>query len=82
MRDGLAAHGYTEPGTLKIEERFADYKFDRIPSLVQELEQQRVAVIVTHAAATLPVATGQHQVPVVYELRSLAPMAVNLKRCD
>jgi putative tryptophan/tyrosine transport system substrate-binding protein len=60
LRDGLAARGYTEPSTLKIEERFADYKPDRIPSLVQELEQQRVDIIVTHAAATLPVATGQH----------------------
>jgi hypothetical protein len=64
LRDGLAAQGYTEAGTLKIEERFADYKPDRIPSLVDELEQQRVDVIVTHAAATLPVATGQHHVPV------------------
>jgi putative tryptophan/tyrosine transport system substrate-binding protein len=73
LRDGLAAHGYTEPSTLKIEERFADYKLDRIPSLVRELEQQRVDIIVTHAAATLPVATGQHQVPVVYELSADPP---------
>jgi putative tryptophan/tyrosine transport system substrate-binding protein len=73
LRDGLAAHGYTEPGTLKIEERFADYNPDRIPSLVQELEQQRVDIIVTHAAATLPVATGQHHVPVVYELSADPP---------
>jgi putative tryptophan/tyrosine transport system substrate-binding protein len=73
LRDGLAARGYTEPGTLKIEERFADYKPDRIPSLVQELEQERVDIIVTHAAATLPVATGQHHVPVVYELSADPP---------
>src|SRR5215467_7807176 len=73
LRDGLAARGYTEPGTLKIEERFADYKPDRIPSLVTELEQQRVDIIVTHAAATLPVATGQHHVPVVYELSADPP---------
>lgn len=73
LRDGLAARGYTEPGTLKIEERFADYKPDRIASLVQELEQQHVAIIVTHAAATLPVATGQHRVPVVYELSADPP---------
>jgi putative tryptophan/tyrosine transport system substrate-binding protein len=77
LRDGLAARGYTEPGTLKIEEQFADYKPDRIPSLVQELEQQRVDIIVTHAAATLPVATGQHHVPVVYEL-SADPQSLGL----
>jgi putative tryptophan/tyrosine transport system substrate-binding protein len=77
LRAGLAAHGYTEPGTLKIEEQFADYKPDRIPSLVQELEQQRVDIIVTHAAATLPVATGQHHVPVVYEL-SADPQSLGL----
>jgi ABC-type uncharacterized transport system substrate-binding protein len=41
--------------------------------LVQELEQQRVDIIVTHAAATLPVATGQHHVPVVYELSADPP---------
>ncbi len=73
LRDGLAAHGYSEPGTLKIEERFADFKPDRIPSLVDELEQKRVGLIVTHAAATLPVATGQHHVPVVYELSADPP---------
>jgi putative ABC transport system substrate-binding protein len=56
-----------------MEERFADYKPDRIPSLVQELEQQRVDIIVTHAAATVPVATGQHRVPVVYELSADPP---------
>ena len=73
LRDGLAAHGYTEPGTLKIEERFADFKPDRIPSLVDELEQQHVDIIVTHAAATLPVVTGLHHVPVVYELSADPP---------
>jgi ABC-type uncharacterized transport system substrate-binding protein len=73
LREGLAARGYTEPATLKIDERFADYNPDRIPSLVQELEQQRVGIIVTHAAATLPVVTGQHHVPVVYELSADPP---------
>jgi putative tryptophan/tyrosine transport system substrate-binding protein len=65
--------GYKEPNTLKMEERFADYKPDRIPSLIQELEQLRIAIIVTHAAATLPVVTGQHRVPVVYELSADPP---------
>src|ERR1051326_8748220 len=55
LRDGLAERGYTAPATPKIEERFADYKPERIPSLIQELEQQRVDVIVTHPAAALPV---------------------------
>ena len=77
LRDGLAARGYLEPGTLKMEERFANYKPDRIPSLVQELEQQHVDIIVTHAAATLPVATGLHRVPVVYEL-SADPASLGL----
>jgi putative ABC transport system substrate-binding protein len=73
LREGLAARGYVEPSTLKMEERFANYKPDQIPSLVQELEQQHVDIIVTHAAATLPVATGQHRVPVVYELSADPP---------
>ena len=73
LRDGLAARGYTEPSTLQLETRYADYKPDQIPFLVQELEQLQVDVIVTHAAATLPVATGQHRVPVVYELSADPP---------
>ena len=73
LRDGLATLGYTEPATLKIDGRFADYKRERIPSLIQELEQQRVDIIVTHAAATLPVVMGQHHVPVVYELSADPP---------
>src|SRR5262245_53884619 len=52
LRDGLAAEGYREPGTLKLERLYADYSLERIPELVAELERRHVELIVTHAAAT------------------------------
>jgi ABC-type uncharacterized transport system substrate-binding protein len=67
LRDGLAALGYVEPRTLKMESLFADYVPGRIPELVEELERRHVDVIVTHAAATGAVVKAQRTVPAVYE---------------
>jgi putative tryptophan/tyrosine transport system substrate-binding protein len=67
LRDGLAAHGYSEPGTLKISPVFADNVLERVPALVEELERRRVNVIVTHAAATTSVVKGYRTIPAVYE---------------
>src|ERR1700730_14470617 len=53
LRDGLSTHGYVEPSTLKVEQLFANYNLDTIPALLEQLERQRVNVIVTHAAARL-----------------------------
>ena len=77
LRDGLAAAGYREPETLSLDLRYADYALERIPALVAELERQRVALIVTHAAATPLVVKGEHTVPVVYEF-SADPVATGI----
>jgi putative ABC transport system substrate-binding protein len=74
LRDGLAAEGYHEPGTLILERLYADYSLDRVPELVAELERRRVVLIVTHAAATTIVVKGYRTVPVVYEF-SADPIA-------
>lgn len=67
LRDGLAAEGYHEPGTLNLERLYADYSLDRVPELVAQLERRQVELIVTHAAATPVVVRGYRTVPVVYE---------------
>jgi putative ABC transport system substrate-binding protein len=45
---GLRDLGYVEGQTLRLEYRFADYQWDRLPSLAVELVQQQPHVIVTH----------------------------------
>jgi putative ABC transport system substrate-binding protein len=45
---GLRELGYVEGQTLRLEYRFADYQWDRLPSLAVELVQQQSNVIVTH----------------------------------
>jgi putative ABC transport system substrate-binding protein len=67
LGDGLAAHGYSVPDTLRIDSLFANDVLERVPALVQELEQRRVNVIVTHAAATTSVVKGYRTIPAVYE---------------
>jgi putative tryptophan/tyrosine transport system substrate-binding protein len=79
VREGLASQGYAEPGTLKIEQLFADYRLDRIPALVEELERRRVDVIVTHAAATYEVVKRQRTIPVVYEF-SADPISLGIAK--
>ena len=77
LRDGLAAEGYHEPGTLDLECLYANYSLERVPGLVAELERRRVELIVTHAAATSIVVKGYRTVPVVYEF-SADPVATGI----
>jgi putative tryptophan/tyrosine transport system substrate-binding protein len=77
LRDGLTVEGYHEPGTLDLECLYANYSLERVPALVAELERRRVALIVTHAAATSIVVKGYRTVPVVYEF-SADPVATGI----
>ena len=79
LRDGLAAEGYREPDTLSLDLLYADYSLDRVPALVAELERRRVALIVTHAAATPVVVKGKRTVPAVYEF-SVDPVPTGIAR--
>jgi putative ABC transport system substrate-binding protein len=79
LRDGLSMQGYVEPSTLKIEQLFANNDLERIPALLEELERQRVNVIVTHAAATYGVVKGRRTIPAVYEF-SADPITLGIAK--
>jgi len=74
LRDGLAAYGYFDPGSVLIDKRFADNVLERIPALIEEFERRHVDVIVTHGAATGTVVKSHRTIPVVYEF-SADPVA-------
>jgi putative ABC transport system substrate-binding protein len=77
LRDGLAAEGYREPDTLRLDRLYADYSLERVAALVTELDRRRVALIVTHAAAVPIVVKERRTVPVVYEF-SADPVATGI----
>ena len=81
MREGLDTEGYREPDTLKLDLLYADWSLDRVPALLSELEDRKVELIVTHAAATPIVVKGYRTVPVVYEF-SADPVATFVTSVD
>ena len=74
LRQGLRDLGYVEGKNIVIERRFADGKFDRLPSLAAELVRLNVAVILTtggistraakEATSTIPIVMAQDNDPV------------------
>jgi hypothetical protein len=74
FRQGLRELGYVEGKNIVTERRFADGKFDRLPSLASELVRFNVAVILTtggistraakEATSTIPIVMAQDNDPV------------------
>ena len=54
FRQGLKENGFVEGENIAIEYRWAENQIDRLPALVTELVQRRVAVIVAPGGAALP----------------------------
>jgi putative tryptophan/tyrosine transport system substrate-binding protein len=66
FRQGLRELGYMEGKNIVIEWRSAEGKPDRVPTLVAELVQLKVDVIVTaDSAATRPVKEATSTIPIV-----------------
>ncbi|HEU5189507.1 MAG TPA: ABC transporter substrate-binding protein [Methylomirabilota bacterium] len=67
FREGLRAHGYVEGQNLVIEQRYADGKLERLPSLADQLVLLRLDVLVVSGRATTMAARDHaSRVPIVF----------------
>jgi putative ABC transport system substrate-binding protein len=70
LRQGLAEAGFVEGREVRIEMRFADGQYDRLPALMEDLVRRQVAVVATGgglvSAAAAKAATAQ--IPIVFNV--------------
>lgn len=79
FRRGLAESGFVEGRNVKIEYRWADNQYDRLPALVADLIRRNVALIVASGAVNAPLAAMEatRTVPIVFMVGS-DPVQVGL----
>ena len=78
FRQGLREHGYVEGKNILIEYRYAEGKLDRIPSLVAELVQLKVDVLVTPAFPAIRAAKQATKTIPIVMLSNVDPVATGI----
>ena len=70
FRDGLTELGFIEDNNVAIEYRYADSKYDRLPSLANELVQRSVSVLFASGnASAFAAKRATSTIPVVFSGR-------------
>jgi putative ABC transport system substrate-binding protein len=71
FKNGLAETGYIEDRNVRIEYRWADDEYERLPGLAMELVQRRVNVLVAAGSpVALPAKAATRDIPVVFMIGS------------
>jgi ABC-type uncharacterized transport system substrate-binding protein len=66
FHQGLKDTGYVEAQSVRIEHRWADGQYDRLPAMAADLVYRRVAVIVTNSPGMLAAKAATTTIPIVF----------------